>query len=287
MSDLKAKKKIVILGGGIAGLTTAFELTNDPGWKDKYDITVHQMGWRLGGKCAAGRGPHGRIEEHGIHLFGGGYYNALAMMSQCYDELCRHKDGWPLTFKQAFKPEFFNIVWDDSTTSRSRFDIPLPRNGLSPTDGAELQSVIQMLGLAVHNVRAMLTHNDSNDVTMRKMFNQASGLVAGKDGFFGGLLDIVGTGTQWVGGLFGVKPKSAGFDKGMALMDMLAAHAKGAAAGASLQEMASEAKSWRAGWSLGDALLDKLPGQLRLAYLLTDYLFAVAHGVIHDILLGG
>ena len=33
------KQKIVILGGGMSSLTTAFELTNKPGWQDKYEIT--------------------------------------------------------------------------------------------------------------------------------------------------------------------------------------------------------------------------------------------------------
>ena len=42
-----AKQKITIIGGGIGGLTAAYELT-DPKLQDKYDITLYQMGWRLG-----------------------------------------------------------------------------------------------------------------------------------------------------------------------------------------------------------------------------------------------
>jgi len=44
------KKKIAIYGGGIGGLTAAFEITESPNWSDLYEVTVHQLGWRLGGK---------------------------------------------------------------------------------------------------------------------------------------------------------------------------------------------------------------------------------------------
>ena len=48
------KKKVAILGGGVGGMTAAFDLTNDPDWKDRFDeITVYQLGWRLGGKGAS------------------------------------------------------------------------------------------------------------------------------------------------------------------------------------------------------------------------------------------
>lgn len=80
-------RKVVILGGGMAGLTTAWRLSNDPHWRQQFSsVTVHQMGWRLGGKCATGRGPAGRIEGHGSHLLGGGYYNTLPMMREVCDE---------------------------------------------------------------------------------------------------------------------------------------------------------------------------------------------------------
>lgn len=45
-------KKIAILGGGPSALATAYYLTNIPDWKSKYQITIYQMGWRLGGKAA-------------------------------------------------------------------------------------------------------------------------------------------------------------------------------------------------------------------------------------------
>ena len=55
MSRSTRKRRIVILGGGMAAVAAAFELTSDPGWKSRYDVTLYQMGFRLGGKGASGR----------------------------------------------------------------------------------------------------------------------------------------------------------------------------------------------------------------------------------------
>jgi len=87
-----AKKRIVILGGGPGSISTAFELTRKREWQDEFEITIYQLGWRLGGKCAAGRGDHMRIEEHGLHLLGGSYENAFRMLRSAYSEV-----GWNWT----------------------------------------------------------------------------------------------------------------------------------------------------------------------------------------------
>jgi uncharacterized protein with NAD-binding domain and iron-sulfur cluster len=86
MSGVKRPIRVAVIGGGCASLTTAFELTR-PEHADKYDVTVYQMGWRLGGKGASGRGVADRIEEHGLHLWMGFYENAFRLMRDCYAEL--------------------------------------------------------------------------------------------------------------------------------------------------------------------------------------------------------
>jgi uncharacterized protein with NAD-binding domain and iron-sulfur cluster len=81
--------KVIILGGGMAGLSAAWRLS-EPGWRDRFDsITVYQRGWRLGGKGASSRGENGRIEEHGLHIWLGSYENAFGMLRECYAELDR------------------------------------------------------------------------------------------------------------------------------------------------------------------------------------------------------
>lgn len=153
------KKKIVILGGGVAGLTAAFELTSQPDWRDHIEsITLYQMGWRLGGKCASGRGPSQRIQEHGIHLFGGGYYNALAMMKGCYDELSK-SPGWPLTFDQAFRPQYFSVGWEGPLHHRARSTTDLPENELGPAEGHKLPTVRSWVVRVIKLVKELYKRN--------------------------------------------------------------------------------------------------------------------------------
>ena len=80
-------KKVAIFGGGCAGVAAAFELTR-PERNGEFEVTLYQMGWRLGGKGASGRDAEtGRIEEHGLHLWMGFYENAFRFMRDCYGEL--------------------------------------------------------------------------------------------------------------------------------------------------------------------------------------------------------
>jgi uncharacterized protein with NAD-binding domain and iron-sulfur cluster len=85
-------------------MTTAYELTR-PEHAGRFEVTVYQMGFRLGGKGASGRGPGARIEEHGLHLWLGFYENAFRIMRDCYAELGRDSFRCPVaTFEQAFRP---------------------------------------------------------------------------------------------------------------------------------------------------------------------------------------
>jgi uncharacterized protein with NAD-binding domain and iron-sulfur cluster len=87
-----AVKKVAVLGGGMGSLTAVYELTSDPDWQNKYEITIYQIGWRLGGKGASGRNGtptttelvSQRIEEHGLHLWFGFYDNAFDLIQRCY-----------------------------------------------------------------------------------------------------------------------------------------------------------------------------------------------------------
>ncbi|MBK8016667.1 MAG: NAD(P)-binding protein [Betaproteobacteria bacterium] len=80
--------RIAIVGGGVGGLTAAYELSG-PEHRGRYEITVYQLGFRLGGKGAAGHNldAANRIEEHGLHVWMGFYENAFRMLRACYAEL--------------------------------------------------------------------------------------------------------------------------------------------------------------------------------------------------------
>jgi uncharacterized protein with NAD-binding domain and iron-sulfur cluster len=106
--------KVAIIGGGCASIAAAFELSR-PEHRGKYDITVYQLGWRLGGKGASGRGVANRIEEHGLHIWLGFYENAFRLVRECYAELardprtCRFSD-----WQDVFVPEAFIGIADRS-----------------------------------------------------------------------------------------------------------------------------------------------------------------------------
>ncbi|HKX73960.1 MAG TPA: FAD-dependent oxidoreductase [Acidimicrobiia bacterium] len=100
-------EKVLILGGGAAGLAAAWRLS-EPGWRDRFEsITVLERGWRLGGKGASSRGLNGRIEEHGLHVWLGYYDNAFRLVRQVYEELDRPltRPEAPIrTWRDAFSP---------------------------------------------------------------------------------------------------------------------------------------------------------------------------------------
>ncbi len=126
---MKNKEKIAVLGGGISSLTSILELTKHPDWQEKYDITLYQMGWRIGGKGASGRNRKisDRIEEHGLHLWFGFYDNAFDTIQQVYKENNRPKDRPMAIWTEAFKPYDFVVLEDcyDATYTDWCFKFPM------------------------------------------------------------------------------------------------------------------------------------------------------------------
>ncbi len=103
MSGAGQPIKVAVLGGGIGAIAAAFELTT-PELEGRYELTVYQPGWRVGGKCASGRGKLGeRIEEHGLHLWFGFYANAFNMIQRCYGEWGPPPGSALATWQDAFK----------------------------------------------------------------------------------------------------------------------------------------------------------------------------------------
>lgn len=145
-------EKIAILGGGVASMTTAFFLTSQSNWQEKYDITVYQMGWRLGGKGASGRNAEygQRIEEHGLHIWFGFYENAFAMIKEAYQAMDR-PPGAPLaTWQEAFKPHDFIVLAEHLGIDWKMWPIDFPHLPGTPGDGSEAitlwQAVVAMCG---------------------------------------------------------------------------------------------------------------------------------------------
>ncbi|MEZ4321662.1 MAG: acetoacetate decarboxylase family protein [Myxococcota bacterium] len=106
-SPLPARQRLLVLGGGLGSLSTLFELTSDPSWRTRWDITVLQPGWRLGGKAASSRDTtrHDRSEEHGLHVWFGFYRNAFRLVREVYAALDRPADHPWARPEQVFAPQ--------------------------------------------------------------------------------------------------------------------------------------------------------------------------------------
>ena len=114
----KQPKKIAILGGGMASLAAAYELTDYEGWEQDYEITLYQLGWRLGGKTHTGRGVNNRIEEHGIHILQGWYATTFRMMRAVFEE--RKSKG--LAPQSPLQELFKDGLTRNNTTLLTQFD---------------------------------------------------------------------------------------------------------------------------------------------------------------------
>lgn len=178
MSDDTRPFRVAIIGGGCAGMSAAFELTR-PSQQGRYEVTVFQNGWRLGGKGASGRGPAGRIEEHGLHVWMGYYENAFRVMRECYAELGRNPGKCPIaTVDDAFSPANFVATSDrgpDSSWSAWTAHFP-PQPGM-PGDPASYRrlSVADYLTRAVQLVRALLETFSTEPVVTEKAATDSPG----------------------------------------------------------------------------------------------------------------
>jgi uncharacterized protein with NAD-binding domain and iron-sulfur cluster len=138
-------EKIAILGGGVGSMTAAYFLTSQPDWQQKYELTVYQMGWRLGGKGASGRNANfgERIEEHGLHIWFGFYENAFGMIQGAYNELNRPPEAPLAAWTDAFKPQDFITLSENIGGDWKMWNLFFPTKPGTPGDGNERLSVWQ------------------------------------------------------------------------------------------------------------------------------------------------
>ncbi len=141
-------------------MTVAWELSSGAN-QDKYDITIYQMGWRLGGQGASGRNQSFwlRIEEHGLHAWGGFYENAFRVMGEVYAELGR-PPGKPLArlwdpdnpdaADVAFKPHDDVVFCEYVEHKWIPWEVIFPREtGLPGQKGNQMPSLQDLLYRAI------------------------------------------------------------------------------------------------------------------------------------------
>ncbi len=100
-----ARERVAILGGGPAALACAWQLSSTASLRDRYEITIWEMGHRLGGKTASSRDEQGRILEHGLHILFGFYESFFRLVREAYAELDRPPEHPLATWRHAFHPD--------------------------------------------------------------------------------------------------------------------------------------------------------------------------------------
>jgi len=150
------KKKIAILGGGVAALSCAYELSKTADLRAAYEVTVYQMGWRLGGKLASGRDALGRNLEHGLHVWFGCYENVFRLVRELYAGRTPPPNCPLKTWRDVAKPQRYTPLGVKLEDGWTYFPmIWLDRKGI-PGDGklnrsqmADVEVVLEMILLAL------------------------------------------------------------------------------------------------------------------------------------------
>lgn len=158
MSAAGQKKRVAILGGGCGAMTAAYYLSSTPELREQLEVTVYQMGWRLGGKGASGRQQAvcNRILEHGLHVWGGFYYNAFRLMQECYGALDRPPECPLATWQDAFKPHS-TVMWEEQIDGGwIHWPVETPTNDGVPGQGGEFPTIWEMVEIMVGWIRALL-----------------------------------------------------------------------------------------------------------------------------------
>ncbi|MEO8679661.1 MAG: NAD(P)-binding protein [Vicinamibacterales bacterium] len=176
---MSPRQKVAILGGGAGSMTAAYYLSNTPELRERFDVTVYQIGWRLGGKGANGRRAEAgaRIEEHGLHVWGGFYHNAFKTMRACYADLNRPAGAPLATVDDAFiaAPEVF---WEEQIDGAWRhWPVKVPTAPGLPGEGGELPTVHQYIQLMIsflHDWMSSFPH----DVVLAALHNTQEPLLA-------------------------------------------------------------------------------------------------------------
>ncbi|MEQ1702655.1 MAG: NAD(P)-binding protein [Ilumatobacteraceae bacterium] len=189
---MTSRRRIAIVGGGPAGLSAALTLTDPtihPNWQDEYEVTVIQMGWRLGGKGATGRsgtptlvndewsitGP-ARVEEHGIHLFGNMYVNSLRTLDGCLGELQRAQGEPRQTVQNDLIPSNYIQLADYFDNRWHLTPQHLPHNDMQPWGEADypppLVLIREMLRLAVELLEEALGYSGDGNAHHRGLIER-------------------------------------------------------------------------------------------------------------------
>jgi uncharacterized protein with NAD-binding domain and iron-sulfur cluster len=163
-----APLNIAVLGGGTSSLAAVWALTdpNNPAHDRIGTVTVYQLGWRLGGKGASGRGPYDRIEEHGLHIWLGFYENAFRMMREVYQELGRASDAPLARWDQAFVKHGLWVIDERIDDTWKRWPFLFPTDDEIPGSGGEFPSLHGYLELMLNVLKDLFQGSPHSSATL-------------------------------------------------------------------------------------------------------------------------
>ena len=152
------RRRVLILGGGCAGVSAAWALSSTPQSRRRFDVTLLQSGWRLGGKLASGRNSAAsmRNEEHGLHVWFGFYDNAFRMAREVLDAW-EKPPGCPIqTLDDMLVPHAYTPVGIAGPQGYRVWDVQFARNRgglvastLATSIGINLVAADQYLSIVV------------------------------------------------------------------------------------------------------------------------------------------
>ncbi len=121
----------------------------------RYEVTLYQRGWRLGGKGASGRNAdhNERIEEHGLHIWLGFYENAFRLYRDVFDEWQRPPGHpWNDWNGGAFKKFSYTPLFEQREDGGwDWWNLTWPENNKLPGDGDTFS-----LWSMIHQIRRFL-----------------------------------------------------------------------------------------------------------------------------------
>jgi uncharacterized protein with NAD-binding domain and iron-sulfur cluster len=146
------KTKVAVIGGGVSALAAVYALTSTEELRNQYDVTIYQLGHRLGGKGASGRnlepGNGKRIEEHGLHIWFGFYENAFRVMKDAYVQM--HRPSGPVqTWKEAFHKHSYVVLMETMNSGLEPWTFVFPENTDDPGTSGILPSPLAYAEMAI------------------------------------------------------------------------------------------------------------------------------------------
>ena len=177
-----AKHKVLVLGGGIAGLTSAFELSKTQALRDAYDVEVVSLGWRVGGKLASGRNTVAPFEshEHGLHVWFGFYDNAFALLREIYARWQMPASCPFRTWEAVLRPQSLTPVGGSVFGEENLWNVRWPTNPGVPGDGdmrlTPWESFVEFLNLieivvedGLRGLRATADETSASEDVLRRL----------------------------------------------------------------------------------------------------------------------